>query len=320
MPRFTMVVWNNNDTMEPIFILRGFHGLECVYSGISVPFCLAYLVAFIGNVTILSVIWIESSLHQPMYYFLSILALTDLGMSMSTLPTMLAVLWLDAREIEASACYAQLFFIHTFTFLESSVLLAMAFDRFVAICRPLHYTTILNNSVIGKIGLACLLRSMGVVLPTPLLLRHYHYCHDNALSHTFCLHQDILKLSCSDARISSVYGLCVVITTLGVDSVCILLSYILILNAVLGIASHEERRKALNTCISHICVVLIFFVPVIGVSMVHRFGKHLSPRIHIIMADIYLLFPPVLNPIVYSIKTKQIRLRILRRFGLRRGH
>lgn len=320
MPKFTMVVWNNNNTMEPIFILRGFHGLECVYSWISVPFCLAYLVAFIGNVTILSVIWIESSLHQPMYYFLSILALTDLGMSMSTLPTMLAVLWLDAREIQASACYTQLFFIHTFTFLESSVLLAMAFDRFVAICRPLHYTTILNNSVIGKIGLACLLRSMGVVLPTPLLLRHYHYCHDNVLSHTFCLHQDILKLSCSDARISSVYGLCVVITTLGVDSVCILLSYILILNAVLGIASHEERLKALNTCISHICVVLIFFVPVIGVSMVHRFGKHLSPRIHIIMADIYLLFPPVLNPIVYSIKTKQIRLRILRRFGLRRGH
>ncbi|XP_019305076.2 olfactory receptor 51L1-like [Panthera pardus] len=320
MPRFTMVVWNNNNTMEPIFILRGFHGLECVYSWISVPFCLAYLVAFIGNVTILSVIWIESSLHQPMYYFLSILALTDLGMSMSTLPTMLAVLWLDAREIQASACYAQLFFIHTFTFLESSVLLAMAFDRFVAICRPLHYTTILNNSVIGKIGLACLLRSMGVVLPTPLLLRHYHYCHDNALSHTFCLHQDILKLSCSDARISSIYGLCVVITTLGVDSVCILLSYILILNAVLRIASHEERLKALNTCISHICVVLMFFVPVIGVSMVHRFGKHLSPRIHIIMADIYLLSPPVLNPIVYSIKTKQIRLRILRRFGLRRGH
>ena len=114
-----MVVWNNNNTMEPIFILRGFPGLECVHFWFSIPFCLIYLVAFIGNVTILSVIWIESSLHQPMYYFmyyfLSILALTDLGMSMSTLPTMLAVLWLDAQEIQASACYAQLFFIHTST-------------------------------------------------------------------------------------------------------------------------------------------------------------------------------------------------------------
>ncbi|KFO36024.1 Olfactory receptor 51L1 [Fukomys damarensis] len=253
-----------------------------------------------------------------MYYFLSILALTDLGMSVSTIPTMLAVLWFDVREIQASACYAQLFFLHTFTFLESSVLLAMAFDRFVAICRPLHYSAILTNSIIGKIGLACLLRSMAVVLPTPLLLRRYHYCHVNALSHAFCLHQDVLKLSCSNAKINSIYGLCVVIATLGVDSIFILLSYALILNAVLGIASHEERLKALNTCVSHICVVLIFFVPVIGVSMVHRFGKHLSPIVHVLMADIYLLLPPVLNPVVYSVRTKQIRLGILRKFRLGR--
>uniref|UniRef100_A0A8C2LPG7 Olfactory receptor 587, pseudogene 1 n=1 Tax=Cricetulus griseus TaxID=10029 RepID=A0A8C2LPG7_CRIGR len=159
---------------------------------------------------------------------------------------------------------------------------------------PLHYSTILTNNVIGKIGMACLLRSMGVVLPTPLLLRHYHYCRINALSHAFCLHQDVLRLSCSNARINSIYGLCVVIATLGVDSVFILISYALILNAVLSIASREERLKALNTCVSHICVVLIFFVPVIGVSMVHRFGKHLSPIVHVLMADIYLLLPPVL--------------------------
>nr|ALG94794.1 olfactory receptor 11 [Nannospalax galili]ALG94797.1 olfactory receptor 11 [Nannospalax galili]ALG94798.1 olfactory receptor 11 [Nannospalax galili]ALG94802.1 olfactory receptor 11 [Nannospalax galili]ALG94804.1 olfactory receptor 11 [Nannospalax galili] len=313
-----MFVWNNSDASETIFILKGFPGLESVQSWLSVPFCLAYLVALIGNITILSVIWEESSLHQPMYYFLSILALTDLGMSMSTLPTMLTVLWLDAREIRATACYAQLFFIHTFTFLESSVLLAMAFDRFVAICRPLHYSTMLTDSVIGKIGLACLLRSMGVVLPTPLLLRRYRYCRVNALSHAFCLHQDVLRLSCSSARINSIYGLCVVIATLGVDSVFILISYSLILNAVLSIASPEERLKALNTCVSHVCVVLIFFVPVIGVSMVHRFGKHLSPVVHVLMADIYLLLPPVLNPVVYSVRTKQIRLGILRKFRLSR--
>ncbi|XP_017507245.2 olfactory receptor 51L1 [Manis javanica] len=313
-----MMVWSDNNTMEPIFFLRGFPGLEYVYLWLSIPFCLAYLAAFVGNVTILFVISRDSSLHQPMYYFLSILAMSDLGMSLSTLPTKLSVLWLDAREIPATACYAQLFFIHTFTFLESSVLLAMAFDRFVAICIPLHYTTILTNSVIGKIGLACLLRSVGVVLPTPLLLRHCHYCHVNALSHAFCLHQDILKLSCSDASINSIYGLCVVIATLGVDSVFILLSYVLILNAALGIASNEEQAKALNTCVSHICVVLIFFVPVIGVSIVHRFGKHLSPIVHILMADIYLLLPPVLNPIVYSVRKKQIRQGILHKFGLGR--
>lgn len=198
------------------------------------------------------------------------------------------------------------------------MLLAVAFDRFVAICHPLHYPTILTNSVIGKIGLACLLRSLGVVPPTPLLLRHYQYCHGNALSHAFCWHQDVLRLSCTGARINSIYGLCVVIATLDVDSIFILLSYVLILNTVLGIASREEQLKALNTCVSHICLVLIFFVPVIGVSMVHRFGKHPSPIVHIFMADIYLLLPPVLNPIVYSVRTKQIHLGILCKFVLRR--
>ncbi|XP_008708973.1 olfactory receptor 51L1 [Ursus maritimus] len=309
-----MVVWNNSGATEPVFLLGGFHGLTSVHAWLSVPFCLAYLVAFVGNITILSVIWNESSLHQPMYYLLSILAVTDLGMSMSTLPTILAMLWWEAQEIKVGACFAQLFFIHTFTFLESSVLLAMAFDRFIAICRPLHYSSILTNDVIGKIGLGCLLRSAGVVMPTPILLRRYQYCHANVLSHPFCLHQDILKLSCSDASVNNIYGLCVVIITLGTDSVLILLSYVLILHAVLGIASREERLKALNTCFSHVCVVLIFFVPLIGVCMVHRFGKHLPPIVHILMADIYLLLPPVLNPIIYSVRTKQIRLGIFHMF------
>ncbi|VCW76551.1 unnamed protein product [Gulo gulo] len=289
-------------------------GLEYAHIWISIPICSMYLFAILGNCTILFVIKTEPSLHEPMYYFLSILAITDLGMSMSTLPTILAMLWWEAQEIKIGACFTQLFFIHTFTFLESSVLLAMAFDRFMAICRPLHYSSILTNDMIGKIGLGCLLRSAGVVMPTPILLRRYHYCHANVLSHPFCLHQDILKLSCSDASVNNIYGLCVVIITLGTDSVLILLSYILILHAVLGIASREERLKALNTCFSHVCVVLIFFVPLIGVCMVHRFGKHLPPIVHILMADVYLLLPPVLNPIIYSVRTKQIRLGIFHMF------
>ncbi|KAM8812670.1 LOW QUALITY PROTEIN: olfactory receptor 51L1-like, partial [Rhynchonycteris naso] len=314
--RVIILVWNNNDTTEPMFVLKGFPRLDYIRSWLSILFCLVFLGASIGNVTILSVIWFESSFHQPMYFFRIILALNDIGMSLSTFPTIFSVLWLNSREIQASDCYAQLFFIHTFTFLESSVLLAMAFNRFVAICCPLHYTTILTNSVISKIGLACLIRSMGVVLPIPSLLRQYHYCHVNVLSYPFCLHQDVLKLSCSDTRINSIYGLCVVIETLGMDLVFILLFYILILNAVLRIAA-EEWLKALNACVSHICVVLIFFVPVIGVSVAHRFGKHLSPIVYILMANIYLLLPPVLNPIVYSVRTKQIRLGTLRKFGLK---
>ncbi|XP_057605377.1 olfactory receptor 51L1-like [Hippopotamus amphibius kiboko] len=315
-----MVLWNNSDALERIFllILGGFHGLKTVHAWLLIPFCLAYLVAFIGNITNLSVVWNESSLHQPMYYLLSILAIIDLVMSMSTFPRVLAALWWEALEIQMGACFAQLFFIHTFTFLQSSMLLAMAFDRFMAICHPPHYSSILTNDIIGKTGLGCLLRSAGVVMPTPILLRCYHYCHANVLSHPFCLHQDILKLSCSDASVNNICGLCVVIITLGTDSVFTHLSYVLILQAALGIASAEERLKALNTCLSHVCVVLNFFVPLIGVCMVHRFGKKLPPIVHILMADNDLLLPPVRNPIIYSIRTKQIPRGIIHMFRQRR--
>uniref|UniRef100_A0A8D0L7K2 Olfactory receptor n=1 Tax=Sphenodon punctatus TaxID=8508 RepID=A0A8D0L7K2_SPHPU len=303
---------------DPIFLLTGFPGLEASHRWISILFCSIYLFVLLGNGTILVVIKTNLSLHEPMYIFLSMLAATDLGLSASTLPTVLGLLWFNAREISFNACTAQLFFIHTFSFMESSVLLAMAFDRYVAICNPLKYTSILTNSALAKIGLAIVLRSTSIIFPGPLLLRRYRYCTANVLSHSFCLHQDVLKLSCSNSRVSNIYGLCVVLSTLLVDSVLILLSYIQIIKTVLGIASKEECVKVFSTCISHLCVVLIFFIPVIGVSMVHRFGKHASPAIHILMANIYLLVPPVLNPIIYSVKTQPIRKSILRMLTKRR--
>ncbi|KAL8191434.1 UNVERIFIED_CONTAM: hypothetical protein K2H54_073706 [Gekko kuhli] len=277
----------------PVFLLVGFPGLEMYHRWISIPFCSIYLMALLGNSTILVVIRANRSLHEPMYAFLSMLALTDLGLSLSTLPTVLGLFWFNVREIGFTACAAQLFFIHTFSFMESSMLLAMAFDRYVAICSPLQYTRILTNSMLVKIGLAIAVRSSAIVFPTPWLLRRY--------------------------RINSIYGLCVVLSTLVVDSLLILLSYVKIIRTVTAIASREERSKAFNTCVSHICVVLIFFIPVIGVSMVHRFARHSSPIVHILMADVYLLIPPVLNPIVYSVKTRPIRKRVLWAFGRRRA-
>ncbi|XP_054829605.1 olfactory receptor 51L1-like, partial [Eublepharis macularius] len=300
-----------SNSSGPVFMLMGFPGLEMYHHWISIPFCSIYFVALLGNSTILFVIKTNRSLHEPMYAFLSMLAITDLGLSVSTLPTVLGLFWFNIREIDFNTCAVQLFFIHTFSFMESSVLLAMAFDRYIAICNPLKYTSILTNSVLVKIGLAIAARSSAIVFPTPWLLRRYRYCKSNLLSHSFCLHQDVLKLSCSDSRVNSIYGLCVVLSTLVVDSLLILWSYMKIIRTVTAIASREERLKAFNTCVSHICVVLIFFIPVIGVSMVHRFARHISPIVHILMADVYLLIPPVLNPIVYSVKTQPIRKGIL---------
>ncbi|XP_003421511.2 olfactory receptor 51G2-like [Loxodonta africana] len=302
---------NSNDTL---FFLIGLPGLEALHAWLSIPLCALYLVSLAGNSLIIWVVRSEPTLHQPMYYFLSILAVTDLGLSASTMPTMLTIYMLGLRQVVVDVCLAQLFFIHTFSIMESSVLLTMAFDRFVAIRSPLHYGTILTNTRIASLGLAIVVRSIGLHIPAPIMLKKLPYCRNRLLSHSYCLHPDVMKLACANTRINSAYGLFVVISTLGMDSVLIVLSYGLILQTVLSIASKAERMKALNTCVSHICAVLLFYIPPIAMSMIHRFGKTASPSSPVLLSYLHYLTPPVLNPVVYTIKTKEIRLRMLRLF------
>ena len=161
-----------------------------------------------------------------------------------------------------------MFCIHLFTFMESSVLLAMAFDCFVAISNPLRYATILTHTRIAQIGLAVITRGTVILTPLVLLLKRLSFCHSHVLHHSYYFHPNVMKISCSDTKINSVFGLTAIISTAGVDSVFILLSYVLIIRWVLNIASPEERKKAFSTCISHITAVAIFYIPLISLSFV----------------------------------------------------
>ncbi|XP_025210943.1 olfactory receptor 51G2-like [Theropithecus gelada] len=304
----------NSSALYPRFLLMGLSGLESRYDLISLPIFLIYATSIAGNITILFIIRTESSLHQPMYYFLSMLAFTDLGLSTTTLPTMFSVFWFHVQEISFNACLVQMYCIHVFSIIESAVLLAMAFDCFIAIREPLRYVAILTNDVIIGIGLAIAGRALALVFPASFLLKKLQYHDVNILSHPFCLHQDLIKTTVSNRQVSSIYGLMVVICSMGLDSVLLLLSCVLILGTVLSIASKAERVRALNTCISHICAVLTFYTPMIGLSMIHRYGQNASPIVHVLMANVYLLVPPLMNPIVYGVKSKQIRDRILKKF------
>ncbi|XP_020917887.1 olfactory receptor 51G2-like [Sus scrofa] len=296
------------------FFLTGLPGLEAVHAWLSIPLGAMYVASLAGNGLILWVVRSEPSLHRPMYYFLSMLAVTDLGLSASTLPTMLPLYLLGLREVALDVCLAQLFFIHTFSVMESSVLLTMAFDRLVAIGRPLRYGAILTGRRVAGLGLAVVLRSAGLHVPAPIMLKTLPYCRHRLLSHSYCLHPDVMKLACADTRLNSAYGLFVVLSTLGLDAVLTVLSYGLLLHTVLSIASKAERLRALNTCVSHMGAVLLFYSPMIGLSMVHRFGRRASPSSRVLLSYLHFLTPPVLNPVVYTVKTKQIRLRMLRLF------
>ncbi|XP_006032157.1 olfactory receptor 52K1-like [Alligator sinensis] len=294
-----------------IFFLTGIPGLEAMHRWISIPFCTVFTVALLGNGTLLYIIKTEPSLHKPMFYFLAMLAVIDLVLSMTTMPKTLSIFLFNAREISFSGCLVQMFFLHSFSIMESAVLLAMAFDRYVAICIPLRYTTILTNALIVKIGLAALSRAVLLMFPLPFLLRRLPYCHSHIIAHCYCEHMAVVKLACANSRFNNIYGIIVALFIVGFDLMFIGLSYVKILRTVLNLASKEERIKAFGTCISHICAILVFYTPVVLSSIIHRFGYHVASHIHILMANFYLLFPPMMNPIVYGVKTKQIRDRML---------
>ncbi|XP_024068527.2 olfactory receptor 51G2-like [Terrapene carolina triunguis] len=305
---------NNTKFTSAVFLLTGIPGQEDIHLWISIPFCLTYVISIVGNSVILFIIKTDQSLHEPMYIFLSMLAVTDLGLSISTIPTTLGILLFNSREVSLDACFAQLFFIHSLSYIESSVLLLMAFDRFVAISNPLRYASILTPLRIARMGLFFVLRSVALNFPLPFLLKRFRYCRANVLSHSYCLHQEVMKMACSDITVNSIYGLSIKLLTVGLDSLLIFLSYVMILKTVLSVASHAECLRALNTCISHLCAVLLFYTSEIGLSVIHRFGNSSSRFLQILLGYVYLLVPPLMNPIVYSVKSKHLRARIIRMF------
>uniref|UniRef100_A0A8C3F1I4 G-protein coupled receptors family 1 profile domain-containing protein n=1 Tax=Chrysemys picta bellii TaxID=8478 RepID=A0A8C3F1I4_CHRPI len=312
-----------NFTNPSTFILLGIPGLEAAYVWISIGFCTMYIIAILGNFIILFIVRTEPSLHGPMYYFLCMLAVTDLVLTTSTLPKLLSIFWFNSREIEFSACLTQLFFVHCFSGIESGILsgifVAMALDRYVAICNPLRYSTILTNPMVAKIGLAVVLRGIMLILPYPFLGTRWPYCRTNIIPHSYCEHIAVVKLACADISLSSYYGLFVAFLVRGLDMIFIALSYTQILRAIFSLPTKDARLKTFGTCSSHLCVILAFYIPGLFSFLTHRFGHNVPLHFHILIANMYLLVPPMLNPIIYGVSTRRIRDRLLQLLKTHKG-
>ncbi|XP_006126623.2 olfactory receptor 52B2-like [Pelodiscus sinensis] len=307
---------SNQSCPDPsLFLLTGIPGLESQHVWIAIPICIIYIMALLGNGVVLFVVKQNVTLHEPMYYFLSMLAVIDLVFSTAVVPKMLSIFWLDARAISYESCFLQMFFIYTFAAAESGVLLAMAIDRYVAICNPLRYKAILTNLKIALIGLLSLARAVGIVTPFICFLTSLPYCKSTVIPHSYCEHMAILELAGTDMLVSDKYSVVVATTLVGGDSICIAFSYGMILRSVLRLSSHEARLKAFSTCGSHLCVILLFYVGGLLSMYLHMFDLILPRHTQVLLADLYLVVPPMLNPVVYGLKTKQIRERVFKLFG-----
>lgn len=172
----------------------GIPGLEAEQIWISAPFCVIHVIIFLGNGILLHLIRSDPALHQPVYFFLAMLAFVELGVSASTSPTGVGIFLLGISDISLGGCLLQIFSMHSFTLMEAGVLLAMSVDRFVAIRRPLRCTTILTISRISGMGVTIALRRVTLMVPLLLLLKHLPFCGHNVPTHSYCLHSDLIKL------------------------------------------------------------------------------------------------------------------------------
>ncbi|XP_012869379.1 PREDICTED: olfactory receptor 52Z1-like [Dipodomys ordii] len=314
----TSPISSNQTNLRDIwYTMIGIPGLENAHIWISIPICSMYIIAIVGNAFLIFLIFAERTLHEPMYLFLSMLALADILLSTVTTPKMLAIFWFQAGGISFGSCVSQMFFLHFIFVTESAVLLAMAFDRFVAICYPLRYTTILTHSVIGKLGVASVTRSFFICFPLIFLVYRLTYCGKNIIRHSYCEHMGIARLACDSIKVNVYYGVIVALFSTFLDVIIIIVSYVLILCTVFRIPSRDARHKALSTCGSHVCVILLFYSPSFFSFLAHRFGGHSIPiSVHILIANLYVVVPPCLNPIIYGVKTKKIQDRAVQVFSI----
>ncbi|NXE85830.1 O14AG protein, partial [Cochlearius cochlearius] len=264
-----------------------------------------YLAALLGNGLIITAIACNHHLHTPMYFFLLNLSLLDLGAISTTLPkSMTNSLW-DTRDISYTGCAAQVFFVLFLVVAEYFLLTVMAYDRYVAICKPLHYGTLLGSRACVHMAAAAWGSGfLNSVLHTASTFS-LPLCKGNTIDQFFCEVPQILKLSCSDASLREA-GLLVVSACLAlVCFVFIVLSYVQIFRAVLRIPSQQGRHKAFSTCLPHLAVVSLFLST--GMFAYLKPRSMSSPLLDFVVGVLYSVVPPTLNPLIYSMRNQELQ-------------
>ncbi|XP_015353252.1 olfactory receptor 1J2 isoform X2 [Marmota marmota marmota] len=272
-----------------------------------------YLTTVLGNLLIILLIRLDSRLHTPMYFFLSHLALTDISFSSVTVPKMLVNMQTSHKSIPFAGCISQMYFFIFFTDLDSFLITSMAYDRYVAICHPLHYTTIMREELCTLLVAVSWILSCASSLSHTLLLSRLSFCAANTIPHFFCDLAALLKLACSDIFLNELVMFTVGVVVITLPFVCILVSYGYIGTTILRVPSTKGIRKALSTCGSHLSVVCLYYGAIFGQYLFPTFSNFLDKDI--IVAIMYTVVTPMLNPFIYSLRNRDMKAALGKLFS-----
>ena len=269
-----------------------------------------YLTTVLGNLLIVLLIRLDPHLHTPMYFFLSHLALTDISFSSVTIPKMLINMHMLHQTISYVGCVTQTYFFLFFTDLDDFLLTSMAYDRYVAICHPLHYSTTLGQGLCILLVTVSWILSSASALCHTLLLTQLSFCADHTIPHFFCDLAALLKLSCSDTSLNELAIFTVGVAVIVLPLVCILISYGHIGATILKVPSTKGICKALSTCGSHLSVVFLFYGTIIGLYTLP--SSSTSNDKNIIASVMYTVVTPMLNPFIYSLRNRDMKTALRR--------
>ncbi|KAM5307260.1 olfactory receptor 7C1-like [Glossophaga mutica] len=300
-----------NQTRVSYFILLGF-SQDSEHQPIL--FCLflsMYLITVLGNMLIILAITSDSHLHTPMYFFLSNLSLADICFTSTTIPKMLVNIQTQSKAITYAGCITQMCFFMVFGVMDTFLLTMMAYDRFVAICHPLHYTLIMNPRLCGLLVLMSFFISVTYSLTQSLLTLRLSFCTNREISHFYCELAQALTLACSDTLINHILiymitGLLGIVPFSG-----ILFSYIQIVSSILRIPSADGKYKAFSTCGSHLSTVSLFYGTGLGVYL----SSDAPSWRGMIASVMYTMVTPMLNPFIYSLRNRDIKRALQKVLG-----
>uniref|UniRef100_K7EZ54 Olfactory receptor n=1 Tax=Pelodiscus sinensis TaxID=13735 RepID=K7EZ54_PELSI len=294
-----------NRTTVAEFLLLGFSDVRELQILHVVLFLVLYLAALMGNLLIITVVVLDHHLHTPMYFFLVNLSILDLGSLSVTVPKSMANSLLDTRSISYPACVTQVFLFILFLVADLALLTVMAYDRYVAICHPLHYEKVMNRgacvNMAASAWLAAIVNSAlhtGNTFSLP-------FCQANDINQFFCEIPQLLKLACSDSYRSEI-GLLAFSAFLAVNCFAfILVSYVQIFKAVLRIPSEQGRHKAFSTCLPHLTVVSLLICT--GSFAYLKSTSSSATKLDLVVGVLYAVVPPMVNPVIYSLRNKEIK-------------